>query len=83
MGALHHIEGELLICGHDFKENISCAQERSRVSRHNCPQENYILWSAEVSEGWQREDGVGEEVDGVQSTAAVVRLAGLDTTYTD
>lgn len=41
------------------------------------------LWSTEVSEGWQREDGVGEEVDGVQSTADVVRLAGLDTAYTD
>lgn len=45
VGALHHVEGELLICSHDLKENISGAQVRSRVSCHNCPQENYVCWT--------------------------------------
>lgn len=41
------------------------------------------LWSTEVSEGWQREDRVGDEVDGVQRAADVVRLTGLNTTSAD
>lgn len=37
----------------------------------------------ELPEGWQREGGVGNEVDGVQAAADVFFWAGLDAAHVD
>lgn len=41
----------------------------------------HTFWFTEVFKSWQRDYGVGDEVDGVESAAEVVRLTGLNTTY--
>lgn len=40
-------------------------------------------WFTELCESWQREGGVGDEVDGVESAADVVVLTGLHATHAE
>lgn len=83
IGALLHVKRELGICSQDIEENISGTGWRNRVSCRRCPQENNFFWFTEVSEGGQRDAGVGDEVDGIQIAADVVWLAGFNTTHID
>ena len=46
-----------------------------------CTSPCLTLWFMEVSEGWQREGGVGDGVDGADIAADVMRVAGLNATH--